>query len=81
MGVLVAVFSLLTINSQAFTEAVIDFRYVLIMNLTLALSIVVLMGIILIFINRAKSKVFLAIYTIILVLLAATTILFSLYTL
>lgn len=78
MGIIVAVFSLLSINYQAFTSAKIDFKYIMAMNLSLTFCITVLMGIILIFINNCKSKVFLWVYSAILVVLAAATIIFSL---
>lgn len=74
MGVLVAIFSLLTINYQAFTNAQISLKYIIAMNLTLALSIVVMMGIILLFINRAKSKKVQWIYIGVLVALVIATI-------
>lgn len=74
MGVLVAVFSLLTINYQAFSTALIDFHYILVMNLTLALCIVLLMGIIMIFVNHARNKIFLWIYAAVLVVLAMATV-------
>ena len=58
MGIIVAVFSLLSINYQAFSQAKLDYKYIITMNLTLVLCIVVLMGLILIFINKAKEKSF-----------------------
>lgn len=77
MGIIVAIFSMITINFQAFTEANIDFKYIITMNLTLALCIVLMMGIILIFVNKAKSKWFLGIYSAVLVVLAGVTVLLS----
>lgn len=77
MGIIVAIFSLLTINFQAFANAAIDFKYIISMNLTLALCIVLMMGIILIFINKAKSKGFLFVYGAVLVVLAIATIVLS----
>lgn len=74
MGILVAIFSLLTINYQAFNQSAMDFQYILVMNLTLALCIVVMMGVILIFVNKAKNKWFLGAYIVILVVLAALTV-------
>lgn len=74
MGVLVAIFSLLSINYQAFAKAKVDFNYIIAMNLTLALSIVVMFGIILIFINKAKEKKFLIWYLVILIALAVATV-------
>lgn len=77
MGVLVAVFSLLTINYQAFTCASIDAKYIIAMNLTLALCIVVMMGIILLFVNKAQSRRIQWIYIAVLVVLAVATIVMS----
>ena len=74
MGILVAIFGMLTINYQAFTQATLDFRYIVVMNLTLALCIVVMMGIILVFVNRAKNKWFLGAYIAILIILAIATL-------
>lgn len=78
MGIIVAIFSLLTINFQAFASADISFKYVITMNLTLALCIVLMMGIILIFINKAKNKGFLVVYGIVLVALTVLMFLLSL---
>ena len=78
MGVLVAIFSLLSINYQAFANAKVDFNYIIAMNLTLALSIVVMFGIILIFINKAKEKKFLIWYLVILIALAVATLIMGL---
>lgn len=74
MGILVAIFALLTINYQAFTQVALDFHYIIVMNLTLALCIVLMMGIILIFLNKAKNKWFLLGYIVILVFLVIVTL-------
>ncbi len=78
MGIIVAVFSLLSINYQAFTNAALDFKYIVAMNLSLTFCIAVLMGIILIFINNSKKKGFVIVYGAILVILAIATVWFSL---
>ena len=78
MGVLVAIFSLITINYQAFVNTTITLKYIVATNLTLTLCIVVMLGIIMIFINRAKEKKFIWIYGIILVMLAIATIIMGL---
>lgn len=78
MGIIVAVFSLLSINYHAFTNAELDFKYIVAMNLSLTFCIAVLMGIILIFINNSKKKGFVITYAVILVILAIATIWFSL---
>lgn len=74
MGVLVAIFSMLSINYQAFIQATITSGYIIVMNLTLALCIVVMMGIIFLFINKAEHKGFIWVYLIILSILAVATI-------
>lgn len=74
MGVLVAIFSLISINYQAFMQTTITSGYIIVMNLTLALCIVVMMGIIFLFINKASHKGFLWGYVIILAVLTAATI-------
>jgi deoxycytidine triphosphate deaminase len=77
MGVLVAIFSLLTINYQAFTNANIDTKYIIAMNLTLALCIVLMMGMILLFVNKARNKAMGGIYIIVLTALAIATIIMA----
>lgn len=74
MGVLVAIFSLISINYQAFTQVTITSGYIIVMNLTLALCIVIMMGIIFLFINKSEHKGFLLGYLIILTILAIATI-------
>lgn len=74
MGVLVAIFSLLTINYHAFTNSSINLKYIVAMNLTLTLCIAVMFGIILIFINKARDTKFVWVYGGILVALAIATI-------
>lgn len=74
MGILVAIFSLLTINYQAFTSATIDIKFIITMNLTLALCIVIMMGIILLFINKSRSRGIQWVYIGILLALAIATV-------
>lgn len=69
MGIIVAVFSLISINYDAFVNAQIGLKFIVILNLTLTLCICVLMGLILFVINNAKKKKFVILYLIILVLL------------
>ena len=74
MGVLVAVFAMISINYQAFVSADITMAYILVMNLSMTLCIVVMLGLILLFVNKAKNKKFLWLYIGILVVLAIVTI-------
>lgn len=77
MGIIVAIFSLITINYDAFVNATIDTKYIIAMNLTMSLCIVLMMGMILIFINKARHKGFLWAYIAIFAVLAIATIVFS----
>lgn len=78
MGIFVAIFSLLTINFQAFTEALVDFRYIWVMNFTLTLCIVIMLGLIFIFINRAGNKKIIWAYVAVLAVLTVMTVAASL---
>lgn len=77
MGIIVAIFSLISINYQAFTNTDVNFKFIIAMNLSLTFCISVLMGLILIFVNKAKSKGFIIFYSIILGFLAVGTIVFG----
>lgn len=70
MGLLVAVFSMLTINYEAFTNADLTPNYVIAMNLSLTFCIVVMLGLIMLLINAGKKKWFCWFYGIILAGLA-----------
>ena len=74
MGVLVAIFALLSINYQAFAQMQLSMSYILVMNLSLTLCIVIMLGLILLFMNKAKNKKFLWTYIVILVALIVATI-------
>ncbi len=73
MGVMVAIFALLTINFQAFSNTDLNTHYIIIMNLSMALCIVLMLGIVIIFVNKAKNRWFLAIYLLVLAALAIAT--------
>lgn len=65
---------MISLNYQAFSLVEMSAGFVWVMNLTLALCIVLMMGIIMIFVNKAKSKGFLTAYIVILAVLAAAVI-------
>ena len=65
MGVLVAIFSLISINYQAFAQSEITVPFIVVMNLTMALSIVLMLGVVILLVNKAKSKGFLVAYIVI----------------
>lgn len=70
-------FSLLSINYQAFTKANVDYKFILTMNLTLCLSIVTMLGVIFLFINKSKknSEKVMWVFIAILIILAIATLL------
>ena len=79
MGIIVAIFSLITINYNAATQPSIDFKFLIAMNLSLAFCIVLMMGLIFIFLNTKKNKTLWIIYLVIFILLAVSVIAFCLF--
>lgn len=77
MGIVVAIFSLLSINYQAFTHADLDSRYIIAMNLSLTFCIAVMLGLILFLVNGWGKQWFGRLY--ILILLALGTAVFIFY--
>lgn len=63
-----------TYDKQAFVNDDLSTSYIVVMNLTMALCIVIMMGVILIFVNKAKNKKFLATYIMVLAALAVATV-------
>lgn len=74
MGVLVAIFSLISINYQAFTQSQLTIPFILVMNLSMALAVVLMLGVILLLINQAKSKGFLISYISVIIALIVANI-------
>lgn len=56
MGILMGIFSIITLNLEAFAQTQITTGFILTMNLTIAFSIELLMSIILLFLNKNVSK-------------------------
>ncbi len=79
MGIIVAVFSLITINYNSATQQNISLKFLIAMNLSLGFCIVLLMGLIFLFINTKKHKSLWIIYLIVLLLLAVAIVVFSLF--
>ncbi len=75
MGIIAAVFSLITINFQAFSKVTVDLKFVLLMNLSLVFSISVFFGLLYIITRKHKGWVFGLIYIIILLLVVSAAIL------
>lgn len=78
MGVLVAVFSMLSINYQAFTNADLSPKYVIAMNLSLTFCIVVMLGMVLLLANQWKNKKFYLFYGAVIVALGVAIVVFLL---
>ncbi len=71
MGIFISMFSLITINFGSLTEKNMSIKQLGILNISLCLVITVLMGLIMIFLNKAKQKWFIAVYCVILVVLTS----------
>lgn len=69
MGIVVSVFAILSINYQAFTQATVDFKFIIAINISLGIFLSTLFGLILVFFNRWKNKFFLILYIILSLLL------------
>lgn len=76
MGIIVAIFSLLIINYEAFTKAELSANYIIAMNLSVTFCITVMLGLILFLVNRWNKKGFTVIYAIILIFLCIATFIF-----
>ncbi len=79
MGIFVAIFSIISINFQAFSQAELNTKFILTMNSSLCFCITVMLGIVLLFLNKAKNKGFVILYSIILGLLGVTTVALCLF--
>lgn len=77
MGILVAIFSFITIDFKLLADNAKDLKTVVIVNLSLALSISILMGIVLFFVNGIKNKKTGWIYAGLLAILAVATFIFA----
>ena len=74
MGIIAALFSLVTINFEAFKSAIIDLKFILTMNLTLCFVVVVYFGLLHIIIKQKKNSKFIFFYIFVLFLIIAATI-------
>lgn len=79
MGIVAAVFAIVTINFEVFKNAVLDIKFLLLMNLTLSVTLCVFFGLLHLIISRQKKEGFAKLYALILgVLLAAIVLVFFL---
>ena len=77
MGILVAIFSFITVDFKLLAEHADNLKTILVVNLSLALCISVLMGIVLFFLNGAKNRKSKLIYLAIIILLSIATFIFA----
>ena len=76
MGIIVAIFSLISINSRIFDGQTISPSYIIAMNLSLTFCIAVMLGMILFLINKGRGKGFAIIYGIVLLILGIASVIF-----
>lgn len=74
MGIVAAIFSLITINFDAFTKVVVDLKFILLMNLSLVFSMSVFFGLLYIISRKQKGRSFGIIYILILLLIVSAGI-------
>ncbi len=55
MGVFVAIFSVISINYQAFTQTTVDLKFIVVVNITLAVCIIAMLGTIVYLIHRFRK--------------------------
>lgn len=69
MGIVAAVFAIITLNFEAFAKAQLDVKFILTMNLSLILALSVFFGLLYIIINKQKKDGFNIGYVVVLVLI------------
>ena len=74
MGIIAAIFTIISINYSAFTNTELSIKYIATMNVTLGLCITLLFGLMLLVINNKHSKVFKRCYLVIFICLAVASI-------
>lgn len=79
MGIVAAVFAMITINFEVFKSAVLDLKFLLLMNLSLSVALCVFFGLLHLIVSHQKKDGFAKLYTgILAVLLAAMILIFFL---
>ena len=76
MGIIVAIFSLLSINYQAFTHADLTVNYIIAMNLSLTFCIAVMLGMVLFLVNGWGKKGFSIFYGLMMLVLGIAVLIF-----
>lgn len=78
MGIFVAVFSLISINFQAFSQTTPNPKFILTMNSSLCFCITIMLGLIVLLLNKPKNKVFTVLYGSVLFVLGIVTVILCL---
>lgn len=74
MGIVSAVFAVITINFEAFKDKQIDIKFILSMNLSLSLLLVVFFGLLYIITNKQSKKGFCILYIILLIVIVGAIV-------
>ena len=74
MGIVAAVFAIITLNFEAFAKAQLDIKFILTMNLSLIFALSVFFGLLYLIINRKEKNGFHIAYIIVLVLILAALV-------
>ena len=69
MGVFVAVFSMIMVNFTNVNAGITNLKFLIMLNLSLGIVVVLFVGLMLVFLNKAKSKNFLVAYIILMLIL------------
>lgn len=69
MGVFVAVFSMIMVNFTNVNAGITNLKFLIMLNISLGIVVVLFVGLMLIFLNKAKSKNFLVAYIILMLIL------------
>lgn len=77
MGVFVSIFSLIMVNFSKLNSGNTDIKFLVLMNLSLAIVVVLFIGMILLFLNKARNKRFLAAYIGVMIILIGFLVAFS----
>lgn len=76
MGIFVAIFSLISINFNAFSSADVNAKFVVTMNSSLCFCVTVLLGLVFLLLNKPKNKYVTIVYFAVLAILGIITVTF-----
>lgn len=77
MGIIAAIFSLVSLNFQAFVNTTITSQFIVVMNLSITLCTIVMMGLIQFIIHKGAERKFGCVYAIVVAILIVLTVVFT----